>query len=118
MVLFFPLFILPCYGISLNVLVLYEPMREVVVSWCCPGGLPYLSYDRGFACENVVNYEVVLASGEIVNANAETVQDHWVALRGGANNCGVITPVNMEGTHFSKRPAWILSSCRDRGCLL
>ena len=39
----------------------------------------------------VVNFEVVLASGEIVNANAKENSDLWVALRGGGNNLGVVT---------------------------
>lgn len=39
----------------------------------------------------VLNYEVVLASGEIVSANAKENSDLWVALRGGGNNFGVVT---------------------------
>lgn len=38
-----------------------------------------------------MNYEVVLASGEIVNANANENTDLWRALRGGGNNFGVVT---------------------------
>ncbi|KAI5923884.1 FAD-binding domain-containing protein [Camillea tinctor] len=55
------------------------------------GGLSYFSYARGLVCDNVINYEVVLASGEIVNANQETNRDLWVALKGGGNNFGIVT---------------------------
>ena len=51
-----------------------------------PGGLSYFSARFGFVCDNVVNYEIVLASGEIVNANATSNPDLWVSLRGGSNN--------------------------------
>lgn len=60
------------------------------------GGLSYFSYARGFVCDNVVNYEVVLASGEIVNANADTNKDLWIALRGGGNNFGIVTRFDLR----------------------
>ncbi|KAI0006958.1 FAD-binding domain-containing protein [Xylariaceae sp. FL0662B] len=61
------------------------------------GGLSYFSYARGFVCDNVVNYEIVLASGEIVNANADTNRDLWVALKGGgANNFGIVTRFDLS----------------------
>ncbi|XXG98487.1 hypothetical protein Hte_004811 [Hypoxylon texense] len=59
------------------------------------GGLSYFSYARGFVCDNVVNYEVVLASGEIVNANPNTNSDLWIALRGGGNNFGIVTRFDL-----------------------
>ncbi|KAK6223446.1 hypothetical protein LQW54_000564 [Pestalotiopsis sp. IQ-011] len=55
------------------------------------GGLSFVSSREGFICDNVVNFEVVLASGEIVNANAKENSDLWVALRGGGNNLGIVT---------------------------
>ena len=68
------------------------------------GGLSYFSYARGFVCDNVVNYEVVLASGEIVNANAETNEDLWIALRGGGNNFGIVTRFDVNV--FEQGPLW------------
>ncbi|RYP61823.1 hypothetical protein DL771_009989 [Monosporascus sp. 5C6A] len=59
-------------------------------------GLSYFSYARGFVCDNVVNYEIVLASGEIVNANAETNRDLWIALKGGGNNFGIVTRFDLN----------------------
>ncbi|KAI1754034.1 hypothetical protein F4782DRAFT_545374 [Xylaria castorea] len=60
------------------------------------GGLSYFAYAQGFICDNVVNYEIVLASGEIVNANADMNRDLWVALRGGANNFGIVTRFDLR----------------------
>ncbi|KAI1172233.1 hypothetical protein F4777DRAFT_601799 [Nemania sp. FL0916] len=60
------------------------------------GGLSYFAYARGFVCDNVINYEVVLADGRIVNANADTNRDLWVALKGGANNFGVVTRFDLR----------------------
>lgn len=42
-------------------------------------------------CDNIVNYEVVLASGEVINANAHENSDLWRSLRGGGNNFCVVT---------------------------
>lgn len=52
------------------------------------GGLSYLSGTEGFAADTVKNYEVVLADGQIVNANAKQNPDLWWALKGGGNNFG------------------------------
>ncbi|KAI1503598.1 FAD-binding domain-containing protein [Biscogniauxia marginata] len=60
------------------------------------GGLSYFSYARGFVCDNVVNYEIVLASGEIVNANRETNRDLWIALKGGGSNFGIVTRFDLS----------------------
>jgi hypothetical protein len=46
-------------------------------------------------CDNVINYEIVLASGEVTNANAETNHDLWAALKGGGNNFGVVTRYDL-----------------------
>jgi FAD/FMN-containing dehydrogenase len=40
----------------------------------------------GWVCDNVLNYVVVLASGEIVNANLTSYVDLTIALRGGSTN--------------------------------
>ncbi|PSR88506.1 hypothetical protein BD289DRAFT_460456 [Coniella lustricola] len=59
------------------------------------GGLSYFSYARGFVCDNVVSYEIVLANGEIVHANAETNKDLWISLKGGGNNFGIVTRFDL-----------------------
>jgi hypothetical protein len=62
------------------------------------GGLSYFSGQYGFACDNVINYEVVLADGSIVNANTDSPQyaDLARALRGGTNNFGVVTRFDLR----------------------
>ncbi|KAI0098185.1 FAD-binding domain-containing protein [Nemania sp. FL0031] len=61
------------------------------------GGLSFFSSRDGFICDDVINYEVALASGEIVNANADENADLWLALRGGGgNNFGIITSIRMR----------------------
>lgn len=55
-------------------------------------------------CDSVVNYEVVLASGEIVSANANSNRDLFIALKGGSNNFGIVTRFDM--TTFSQGKMW------------
>lgn len=51
---------------------------------------------RGFGCDSVSNYEVVLANGSVVNANQSANADLWKALRGGGSNYGVVTRYDMD----------------------
>lgn len=44
----------------------------------------------------VKNFEVVLASGEIVNANSEENSDLFFALKGGSNNFGIVTRFDLK----------------------
>ncbi|MCJ1261071.1 hypothetical protein MMC22_000935 [Lobaria immixta] len=60
------------------------------------GGLSYLSDLHGLACDNVVNFEVVLANASIANASLESNQDLFWALKGGANNFGIITAFTLS----------------------
>jgi FAD/FMN-containing dehydrogenase len=49
-----------------------------------------------------VNFEVVLASGEIVNANASSRPDLFTALKGGQNNFGIVTRFDLKAFPASK----------------
>lgn len=60
------------------------------------GGISYFSARKGFACDNVVNYRVVLAGGKIVNANSKENPDLWLALKGGSNNFGIVTRFDLK----------------------
>lgn len=60
------------------------------------GGISFFSPRYGFVCDNVVNFEVVLSSGEVVNANAEENSDLLKALKGSGNNLGVITAFDIK----------------------
>ncbi|KAG8532442.1 uncharacterized protein KY384_002319 [Bacidia gigantensis] len=62
------------------------------------GGISYFSARKGFACDNVVNYEIVLGDGRIVDASAESNPDLWLALKGGSNNFGVVTRFDMRAS--------------------
>ncbi|RFU24352.1 hypothetical protein B7463_g11985, partial [Scytalidium lignicola] len=50
----------------------------------------------GFVCDNVANFEVVLADGSAVNANSEEHSDLWYALKGGSNNFGIVTRFDFK----------------------
>lgn len=60
------------------------------------GGISFFSGRKGFGCDSIVNYEVVLADGSVVNANNEENADLWRALKGGMNNFGIVTRFDME----------------------
>jgi hypothetical protein len=45
---------------------------------------------------NVASYEVVTASGMILNVTSTSFPDLYWALRGGGNNFGVVTKFNLE----------------------
>ena len=60
------------------------------------GGISFLSPQRGFACDNVVNMEVVLADGQIVHANPQQNPDLFTALKGGSNNFGIVTRFDFQ----------------------
>lgn len=51
---------------------------------------------RGFAADNVANFEVVLADGSIVNANAEENHDLWKSLKGASGNFGFVTRIDQD----------------------
>ncbi|KAB8299324.1 hypothetical protein EYC80_001397 [Monilinia laxa] len=59
------------------------------------GGISFFSPRKGFTCDSVKNFEVVIANGTILNANAQQNSDLWLALKGGANNLGVVTRIDF-----------------------
>lgn len=50
----------------------------------------------GWACQNVENFEVVLANGSVVDANRRSHSDLWLALRGGSANFGIVARFDMR----------------------
>ncbi|KAH8730330.1 oxidoreductase [Phaeosphaeriaceae sp. PMI808] len=67
-------------------------------------GISYFSPRFGFTCNMVENFEVVLASGEIVDANETSHRPLWKALRGGSNNFGIVTAITLRT--FSQGKFW------------
>ncbi len=53
----------------------------------------------GFACSNVLSYEVVLADGSVVVASATERSDLWRVLKGGSNNFGIVTHLRYGACH-------------------
>lgn len=68
------------------------------------GGLSFFSSREGFICDNVVSFEIVLASGDVVQANAAENPDLWRALKGGGNNFGIVTRFDLRT--YPQQPFW------------
>lgn len=59
------------------------------------GGLNYYSSVHGWAADNILNYELVTAHGEVLQVNADTHPDLFWALKGGSGNFGFITRFDL-----------------------
>jgi hypothetical protein len=68
------------------------------------GGNSYYTGLQGFGCDNVVNFEVVLGDGAVVNANKYINPDLFKALKGGSGNFGIVTRFDMQA--FPNIPLW------------
>jgi FAD/FMN-containing dehydrogenase len=55
------------------------------------GGFHYFVNKYGYVMDNVVSYDIVLGNGTQTVANAISNPDLFWALKGGANNFGVVT---------------------------
>ena len=60
------------------------------------GGISYYTGRNGFGCDEVINFEVVLANGSIIDANADQNPDLWKALKGGGPNFGIVTRFDVR----------------------
>ena len=59
------------------------------------GGSSYF-IDHGFGCDNVDAYEIVLASGDILNLGASDHSDLFKAVKGGSSNFGIVTSFKIR----------------------
>ena len=55
------------------------------------GGVGRLMRKHGLTCDNVLGFDVVTASGEVLHADAGSHPDLYWALRGGGGDFGVVT---------------------------
>ena len=65
------------------------------------GGVGWIMGQYGLAIDNLVAAEVVLASGDIVAADADTNGDLFWAIRGGGGNFGVVTSFTFRAHPLS-----------------
>ncbi|OTA90108.1 hypothetical protein M434DRAFT_14142 [Hypoxylon sp. CO27-5] len=68
------------------------------------GGISFFSGQCGMTCDNIISYEIVLGSGEILIVDSKTNADLFWALRGGGGNFGVIT--QFVAQTFEQGPMW------------
>lgn len=59
------------------------------------GGFSFLSAEYGWAANNIVEFEVVLANASIITASDTSHPDLYKALKGGGNNFGIVTAYTM-----------------------
>lgn len=78
------------------------------------GGLSFHSGRHGFTCDGVVNYEVVLADGRVVNANAKQNPDLFKALKGGSGNFGIVTRFDFAAFPAGKLYGGLATTTWDR----
>jgi len=60
------------------------------------GGVGWLMGRYGMVCDNTLCYDVVLASGELVQATEDQHRDLFWALKGGGGNFGVVTSITYQ----------------------
>ncbi|RYP08661.1 hypothetical protein DL764_001789 [Monosporascus ibericus] len=66
------------------------------------GGIGFQGNARGWAADNVIEYEVVLASGKVVVANETSNADLFWALKGGGANFGIVTNFKLRTAPSTK----------------
>ncbi|KAK4213722.1 6-hydroxy-D-nicotine oxidase [Rhypophila decipiens] len=59
------------------------------------GGQSFFMPKVGWVVDNVLKYEVVIASGQVVTASKNIRPDLYKALKGGATNFGIVTKVDI-----------------------
>ena len=60
------------------------------------GGFHYFNNKYGYAMDNVVSYDVVLGNGTQITVDKDSHSDLFWALKGGANNFGIVTKFTLK----------------------
>jgi hypothetical protein len=68
------------------------------------GGVNFLGNQHGWATDNVVEYEIVLANGTIATVTNTTNADLFWALKGGSSNFGIVT--KFVARTFASTQVW------------
>ncbi|EGY15142.1 uncharacterized protein VDAG_05996 [Verticillium dahliae VdLs.17] len=100
---------------------LYEPLGYGVGGLSLGGGASFHTGKRGFTCDDIVNYEIVLADGTIANANAVENPGLHRASKGGGNNFGIVTRFDLQTFEDAKGGLYgglLFSTCDDRDAIL
>lgn len=66
------------------------------------GGVNFFGPQVGWSASTVRNYEIVLADGSVVEANATSRPDLFWALKGGSNNFGIVTRFDLNTIKVGK----------------
>jgi FAD/FMN-containing dehydrogenase len=64
------------------------------------GGIGWFSRKHGLTCDNFVSLELVLASGEVIEVNADSHPELFWGLRGGGGNFGIVTRFTFQAYDF------------------
>ncbi|KAI1840790.1 hypothetical protein JX266_012997 [Neoarthrinium moseri] len=67
-----------------------------VAGFLLGGGNTWFTAQKGFGCDNVVSYDIVLADGQIITAKQGLNADLFRALKGGSNNFGIVVSFTMN----------------------
>ncbi|KAK2598312.1 hypothetical protein N8I77_011735 [Diaporthe amygdali] len=66
------------------------------------GGNSFYSAKKGMVCDNVVGYEMVTSTGDIIYVTNYTHADLFKALKGGGSNFGIVTRFDLSAFHAPK----------------
>lgn len=68
------------------------------------GGISFYGDQHGWAADNVLEYEVVLADGSIAKATLDDHADLFWALKGGSSSFGMVTSFTLRT--FPSKAVW------------
>ena len=60
------------------------------------GGIGRLGRKHGLSCDNMLSAEIVIASGQVLNASEHENADLFWGLRGGGGNFGIVTAITYQ----------------------